>query len=357
MVDEFISWDRIREKTYAIANKAEEVQRLSGWQMSRIQNEIQTLSEQFAVPDKVEALAVLLDIFTMRENLIISESINETLQFALMQAMWLRKWNIDETKRAIAEICPRLGIVPATPARQVTTLLEVGLIYHHFKPAARWVGRDEKGTCAELLWLTKWSEHTLFDEVEKARERYNLERGDESKALMALFRIELIFRRTRFGDGITESQARFLSEIMWMRDWDSDRVINETVDVQLNLALPTDDTGIRALHRISVLAGASAFSSQVAAARDVLCKQESLTREEADRVRMNLAEYMFIYDFTLGQALERISRFSRANKAAPSAILDAMVTVGRQYYREKMKKNNNPDDHKSGPTRLRLLGQ
>ena len=356
MVDEFISWDRIREQTSAIVNKAEEIQRLSGWPMGRVQHEANALRERFGLPDQQEAMAVLLDIYAMRENLIISESITEEMQFGLMQAMWLRKWNIDETKRAIAEVCPRLGIVPATPARQVSTLLEVGLIYHHFKPSARWVGRDDKGVCAELLWLTKWSDNILFEEVEKARDRYGLERGEEPKVLRALFQIELIYRRTRFGDGISEPQARLLSEVMWMRGWDGDHVINETVDVQLNLGLLTDDSSIKALHAISVLAGPSAFPNQMAAARDALCRNESLTPEQMDRVRMCLAEYMFIYDFTLAQALERISRFSRANKAAPPAILEAMVTVGRQYYRDKMKKGNSPDDNKGGPSRLRLFG-
>ena len=89
------TWKQVREEVARATNIQAEIEELTGWAEERVTEEAEQLQHALSLKDSSKALEALLEMFKMREGLVISKQIDERLQFTLLRAMWLRKWSVE----------------------------------------------------------------------------------------------------------------------------------------------------------------------------------------------------------------------------------------------------------------------
>lgn len=334
MTQNVIRWATIREEVSKTADKVAELEQLSGWSRPEIEEMSEGFLDQYRLKSEEEAVQSLLEIFKMREHVRISDALSEDLQFALLKTMWLRRWSIDETKAALADLRPRLKLTTHSTGEQINILLEIAGLYGGIDAPKRWPGSRERGQCAELMWLMHWSEEKVYEEMLQARERFGYSREDVPKALDALREIELLFRHTGFEEALGEESRRKAAEVMWLRDWSLDKVLLETAALQANLNLNDDEEGLDTLYQICLLSGGKERPNEFTRALGEITRGAPLSPEQKDKEMTLLAEYMWLGQYSLAQAVSKLGRFARVNQASLHETLDVMLSLERKRYRE-----------------------
>jgi len=335
MRDEAATWKRVREEAAALPDKEAAVAELSGWSKAEIDARADSLTKALSLDDASDALRALLEIVLMRARVHVSEELPEELQFRLLEVMWLREWSLDEFKDALAAVRTRLPTVENQASAQIQALFEIAVKYRRLRAPRRWPGRAERGQCAELMWLAGSSEDETHQAAVDLHRRFGFGRGEIGKALDALRQIEVIYRQTPFGEDFPEQTARTLAEVMWFRDWDQEKALAATVGLQNRLGLQSDAQAIDSLHAICLRCGGKERPNAVTHALDQICRGVAVRKETYEDDLMDFAEYMWIGEYTLQQAVAKLGRFARVNEASLYETLEVMLDLERERFREE----------------------
>ncbi len=341
MADTAISWERIHTEAAQAADKMAEVRRITEWSDEGTEDQIERIQEQCQLKGRDEALNVLLEVCLMRRYLRLSEELSEELKLDITVTMWLRRWSVDDFKQALSEVFLRLALVPATALSGITALLEIAVIYRRLKQPSIWPTRKDRGRCAELMFLINCDEGTAHLQMEQALERFGLGKANVSAALDAVRELELLYRRTPFNDVVPESFRREIVETMWLRQWKVEEVLQYIGALQGRLLLRGDAASIRAAHEISLLFGPKNHSGPVADAAKQICLDQSFSPVILEKTRAMLAEYLWVSNYSSGQAMEKIGRFARVNDATLIETLEVLLQLAREHFHENAGKTDN----------------
>lgn len=333
MRDETATWERVREAAEALSDKEAALAELSGWEKAEIDARAESLAAALSLDDPSDALEALLEIVLMRARVRVSEKLPEELQFRLLEVMWLREWSLDEFKEALGGLRTRLPSVENQASAQIQALFEIAVKYRRLRAPKRWPGRAERGQCAELMWLARWSEDKTYQAAVDVCPRFGFAHGEIGKALDALRQIETIYQQTSFGDELTEQAARTLAEVMWLRDWDQEKVLAETARLQNRLGLQGHAQAIDSLHAICLRCGGKLRANAVTDALDQICGDIAFGKEIDKDDLMKFAEYVWLGGYTPQQAMAKLERFARVNEASLRETLEVMLGLEQQRFR------------------------
>jgi len=335
MAGEAATWKQVRAAAAAVPDIEAAVLELSGWSKAEIDARVDSLTKALSLDDTAYALRALLEIMLMRNRVRVSEELPAEIQFRLLEVMWLRQWSPDELKDALSSVRTRLPTVENHAGAQLEALYEIAVTYRRLRAPRHWPGRAERGQCAELMWLTGLSEKETHQAAADAHQRFGFGRGEIGKALDALRQIEVIYKQTPFGEEFTEQTARTLAEVMWLRNWDQERVLAETAGLRERLGLGSDAQAIDSVHAICMRCGGKERPNAVTEALDEICGGVAVRQGRYEEDLMAFAEYMWLGEHSPQQALAKLGRFARVNEASLGQTLEVMLELERQRFREE----------------------
>jgi hypothetical protein len=327
MTEKIVTWKMLREDTAKIADKREEVLKRTKWSPVKLDEEIEYVRELLNVQDSTAGLNGLTEIVCMREFVVISDELPKDLQLALMHVMWLFEWTVDETKRAISGASARFGLEQGGIANSITTLREIGVKYRQLKDRRIWPDNTCRIRCAELVWLLQWDERTVHQEMCKTRDRFHYQRGVEAKVLDGMRELELLYRSAPFRGKMPEAEARFLTEVMWLRGWNAEKALHEATQITNELSLRNERETIHTLHEICMLCGGKERPNTMTDAVKTMWDGYPPDEGTADHTMSRLAEYMWLQGITLEQTMTKVGRFARVNAASPAETLEVLIDI------------------------------
>lgn len=332
MADHVISWEQIRAETDRVSDKGKAVLKLTSWPTEHLQTVADSVAEVLKLSSAEEAIGALLDMYTMRQYVDISEDLSEGLQLALLESMWIHEWSVTELKQALADIYVRLQLPSTSPAEGIQALCEVSIAFRHLVYPGRWPNREARLKLAEIMWLNRWDEETAYTEVVKAIEYFDLGQRAHIRALDAIREIGLIYRRLPV-DKLGKTEAGHLAEIMWVRGWTLEKAVAEASRLQGGLDVKSVARAIRILHAMCLFCGGREKPNRVSEPVLEICSERDSSAAAIDRTTTDLTEYMWLGQYTVGQAVMKLGRFARVNNATLPETLDVMLGLERERFR------------------------
>ena len=342
MTENAISWAAIESEAASLADPAGELVRLSGWLPEALDEQCRRFGNRLGLENEPEAQAALLEILLMRDRLTPEGSSDDPLPLPLLQTMWLRKWSLEEATAALDQVEKRLGVAAEVDYPRVEALFGVSVLIRLLGKESGWPEEGEIEPCAEVMWLTNWSVELVARRVAELRKRYGFRRREGARVLDEARKIELLVKHAGFDDTLTENTKRQLAEIMWVRDWDRDRLEAKLVEVGKRLFLATMAGQAAALFEICARCGGKDRPNEVTRALERICEDAETVPSDEDDELTRFAEFLWLGTFTPGLALTKLGQFARVNRATLYETFDVLYAMERKRYCERRSRQRRP---------------